>query len=581
MFHSPHVETKDSKVVRKAAAAADGKDAKGARGKDDDSEEEDALFNSSFDDAPVSDTESQEDYRRGGYHWVRIGDVYQDKYVVHRKLGWGQFSTVWLTTDVTRSPHDPNKVMALKIIKSAPQYREAAQEEINLLEIVAKAPDMPGRRYVVQMQNTFELHGPNGTHLCIAFELMGRTLLSYIRKKEEDVLCRNLKTVKRLTFQMALGLHYLHDICKIVHTDIKPENFLLSRRHPADAKSIEAATLSYIKSLKRTTRSWHDRRPSAESLKNLMATTSTVTSSDSHQFDVDYISRQYSNISERGDPDSQAVTSEDTKSEALLAQMKESATDTTNDGSPSFIVPAVPTRPPPLIKLSSTATHATVSSLAGTMTTETSRTNIDTDLLPVPMSRQTSSSTIDHEEAEVKICDLGNACNLGCLATSIISTRQYRSPEVILGLPWGTKTDVWSLGCVIFELLTGDYCFDPQAERANNLTRDEHHLQLMMELLGAIPQSLISEGKRSKKFFDSKGKLRHTKVYGHWGLELLLDRRYGMSQHDARETAKALEGMMKFDENERWSAGQLLRSEWLSEEAKRSGIDFDKDKTYL
>ena len=58
----------------------------------------------SYDESDVcsSDEEEQEDpgdYCRGGYHVVNINDVYQSRYHVIRKLGWGHFSTVWLCHD--------------------------------------------------------------------------------------------------------------------------------------------------------------------------------------------------------------------------------------------------------------------------------------------------------------------------------------------------------------------------------------------------------------------------------------------------------------------------------------------------
>lgn len=46
------------------------------------------------------DEEDLEDYRKGGYHPVKIGDLFnEDRYEVVRKLGWGHFSTVWLAKD--------------------------------------------------------------------------------------------------------------------------------------------------------------------------------------------------------------------------------------------------------------------------------------------------------------------------------------------------------------------------------------------------------------------------------------------------------------------------------------------------
>ena len=51
-------------------------------------------------DVSESEDEGSDEYRRGGYHPVRIGDWFHNaRYVVHRKLGWGHFSTVWLAWD--------------------------------------------------------------------------------------------------------------------------------------------------------------------------------------------------------------------------------------------------------------------------------------------------------------------------------------------------------------------------------------------------------------------------------------------------------------------------------------------------
>jgi serine/threonine-protein kinase SRPK3 len=46
-----------------------------------------------------ADTEDVEKYRRGGFHPVYLGDVYNERYKVVHKLGAGGFSTVWLARD--------------------------------------------------------------------------------------------------------------------------------------------------------------------------------------------------------------------------------------------------------------------------------------------------------------------------------------------------------------------------------------------------------------------------------------------------------------------------------------------------
>lgn len=54
-----------------------------------------------------------------------------------------------------------------------------------------------------------------------------------------------------------------------------------------------------------------------------------------------------------------------------------------------------------------------------------------------------------YEKISVKIADLGNACWVGHHFTNDIQTRQYRSPEVILGSKWGASTDVWSMAAMV------------------------------------------------------------------------------------------------------------------------------------
>lgn len=60
-------------------------------------------FFGSTDSSIFGSDEEQEDvsqYFRGGYHPVVIGDVFDSRYRVIRKLGWGHFSTVWLCWDI-------------------------------------------------------------------------------------------------------------------------------------------------------------------------------------------------------------------------------------------------------------------------------------------------------------------------------------------------------------------------------------------------------------------------------------------------------------------------------------------------
>ena len=60
----------------------------------------------------------------------------------------------------------------------------------------------------------------------------------------------------------------------------------------------------------------------------------------------------------------------------------------------------------------------------------------------------------------VKIADLGNACWVSHHFTNDIQTRQYRSPEVILGAKWGASTDVWSMVAMVIAFPNHVSCFN-------------------------------------------------------------------------------------------------------------------------
>ena len=88
-----------------------------------------------------------------------------------------------------------------------------------------------------------------------------------------------------------------------------------------------------------------------------------------------------------------------------------------------------------------------------------------TSLHPTPDLTHLTSLTSHFTTCQVKIADLGNACWTYKHFTDDIQTRQYRAPEIILqNNKYNTTVDIWSLACVIFECLTGDYLFDPQEQ---------------------------------------------------------------------------------------------------------------------
>ena len=168
----------------------------------------------------------------------------------------------------------------------------------------------------------------------------------------------------------------------------------------------------------------------------------------------------------------------------------------------------------------------------------------------------------------VKIADLGNATPSKRHFTEDIQTRQYRSPEAILGrADWTHTADMWSVACVAFELLTAEYLFDPQAQ-ANLFSKDDDHMALIVELLGDFDMDLKMGGRYSRELFDSKGQLRRIRNLKPWPLERVMVEKYMWDVEASKVFCEFLLPMLELDWRKRARAKDLVDHPWLNVEGE-------------
>ncbi|KAJ6902300.1 serine/threonine-protein kinase clkA isoform X1 [Populus alba x Populus x berolinensis] len=106
-----------------------------------------------------------------------------------------------------------------------------------------------------------------------------------------------------------------------------------------------------------------------------------------------------------------------------------------------------------------------------------------------------------YRKCEIKVIDLGSSCFKSDNLCLYVQSRSYRAPEVILGLPYDQKIDLWSLGCILAELCSGEVLF-PNDAVVMILAR-------MIGMLGPIDPEMLETGQETHKYFTEEYDLYH------------------------------------------------------------------------
>ena len=539
--------------------------------------------------------------------------------------------------------------MALKVVKSAPHYTETALDEIKLLQkLVAANPNHPGRRHCVSLLDHFRHRGPNGSHVCMVFEVLGENLLGLIKRYQHRGVPAHI--VKQIAKQVLLGLDYMHSECGIIHTDLKPENVLICIDDveavvEAELRTNPAAVPTKLVGVPPSQGRGGTQTPRKDVIfitgsQPLPSPSSSLGSSpmfDKWAFGMSKIEsgdgfKSGTSSDASGGASGSKGNSDREKSPQLSQGMQMMSTDEKagpgGTGAGEFGVKTVPAAPaikgPSLLSQQAPGAKAAAAAAAGHATQGTpisfaagllpnfhsvpnsppsdDGSHMSTDppadrptggadyhppapaagdpnTLPPPPPYDPSSL----ERITVKIADLGNACWTDHHFTNDIQTRQYRCPEVILGAKWGPSADMWSAAAMFFELLTGDYLFDPAPGSKYN--KDDDHVAQIIELLGDFPKNLAFSGKYSADIFNRRGEclwrgterktralthgnliegeLRHIHRLRFWPLISVLQEKYLLPFDESNRLSSFLLPMLRLHPDRRAMAKELLAHPWL------------------
>uniref|UniRef100_A0A804QR89 dual-specificity kinase n=1 Tax=Zea mays TaxID=4577 RepID=A0A804QR89_MAIZE len=162
------------------------------------------------------------------------------------------------------------------------------------------------------------------------------------------------------------------------------------------------------------------------------------------------------------------------------------------------------------------------------------------------------------KSSAIKLIDFGSTAFDNRNHNSIVSTRHYRAPEIILGLGWSFPCDIWSVGCILVELCSGEALFQTH----ENL----EHLAMMERVLGPLPEDMIRKASSSaQKYFRRatrlnwpEGAVSRESIRAVRKLDRLKDLVSRNADHSKVALVDLLYGLLRFEPSERLTAEEAL-----------------------
>lgn len=163
-----------------------------------------------------------------------------------------------------------------------------------------------------------------------------------------------------------------------------------------------------------------------------------------------------------------------------------------------------------------------------------------------------------YSRCEVKVIDLGSSCFQTDHLCSYVQSRSYRAPEVLLGLPYDKKIDIWSLGCILAELCTGNVLFQNDSP-ATLLAR-------VIGIIGPIDQAMLAKGRDTYKYF-TKNHMLYERNQETSRLEYLIPKKSSLRHRLPMGDQGFIDfvgHLLEINPKKRPSASEALKHPWLS-----------------
>ena len=525
------------------------------------------------------------------YKPVYIGEILLNRYIIKQYLGHGNSSSCWLAHDIKYG-----NFVAIKIKRIDFTYIDEYYDEIEILQEIGNNnfdkdwikdlkeyhKDTPlilteieniEHSQIIQLLNTFiHYREKNRKYLCIVYEIMGVNLLELMKRYNYKGI--PLPYIRIIVKQILIGLDFLHRICNVIHTDIKPENISLCLNKDELYSIQEAGHFDVQKSSKRNNES--NNISIKNSLDELMINdidNNDIIINNIDIMDIDNEIKQakinlgFEEEDNNDNIDNYCLNDLIERPRAasfpklnLKLNIEDNGNDFYDMDLNSFIYD-VENYLKEKKRIINDVEYRKKLIKKNKLLSEAKTAKEKKEIFFLLNKEQNKTQKYIDLDLNTKICHLNKAHKFNHRKNNIIQTRQYRAPEVILGINYNETADIWSLACMVFELATGDYLFDPQS--GENFTKNDDHLALFLRFLGKIPKELVSRGFNSNKYYNKLGKLKRIKNIKKINLKDILINKYYFKENEAQALTGFIMPMLEYYPEKRATARKMLKHPWL------------------
>ena len=136
--------------------------------------------------------------------------------------------------------------------------------------------------------------------------------------------------------------------------------------------------------------------------------------------------------------------------------------------------------------------------------------SINSDDTVTHSDKSFSSSFLDFDKIQIAISDFGTIVDKDYIEVGdTIQTRYYRAPEILLGTKYNEKIDIWSFGCMLYELVSDRILFRPNSDE--DYDTDQDHINMIVNLCGEIPKKMLDNSVNRKHYYNMKKNNKDTK----------------------------------------------------------------------